>query len=88
MSTVGAVQEEGAARSFVQTVLKLLLLLSEGTYHSMNAVYVLSNRNNVRGWRRRETETKAAKTADTLHVLSAAGDGSNVRQKPISRHGG
>lgn len=79
MSTVETFQEEGAACSFAQIVLLLLLFPPEDANKSMNTVFVLSHRNFVRGWKRHEDETKAEKTADSLHVLSAAGDGGNVR---------
>ena len=63
------------------------LLPPEDANHSMNAVYVFFNREHVCRWRKRETETKAEKTANALHVLSAARDGGDVRQKSVSRYG-
>ena len=77
MSTVETFQEEGAACSSAQ--IALLLFPPEDANKSMNTVFVLSHRNFVRGWKRHEDETKAEKTADSLHVISAAGDGGNVR---------
>ena len=87
MRATGTFQEEGAACSFTLIVLMLFLFPPEGANHSMNAVYVLSHRKHVCGWRRHKAEKKAEKTAHALHILSATRNGGNVLQKPISRHG-
>ena len=79
MHTVGTFQEEGASCSFLLVTLKPLLFHPEGVNYTMNTVYVLFNRKRVCGWRKRETKTKAEKTADALHVLPAARNGGNVR---------
>lgn len=78
MSTFGTFQEERTRCPFGRIVFCLLLFPPEGANHSINVVYVLSYRDRVRGWRWIEAETKAAKTTDALHLVSASGAGGNV----------
>lgn len=87
MSTFVTFQEDGTQCPFARIVFCLLLFPPEGANHFMKAVYVLSCRDRVRGWRWVEAETKTAKATDSLHRVSAPGAWENVLEKSISWHG-